>query len=310
MPEQNQQDDAGHHACRCDHLGDPQACTRDDKAVRAQALDKEAAGAVPDDIQQEGLAVIAAEPAGEEVQKHKAQQTQQGFIQKAGVHIAIHYSGGIFAVHAPGQFRGGAEGLLVDKVAPAAHTLANEETQGSNIQNSGNLQLAELGHQAAEHHSADNAAVDGQASVVNLEDLQGVFPVFITGIEDHIKQPRENYPGDEANNNHIEQTVDINVHFLAAKAGIDQCQQEPCRNDDAIPIHMEAPDGKSHRVDVELQPQMGKRDIIGHSFMSSFGSFMVPAVKSQRARFALPGKSVGASPQHPLGEAGQGRRYR
>ena len=52
---------------------------------------------------------------------------------------------------------------LVDKLPQRpTHTGHNEETQPQS-RTAVTFSLQELGHQAAEHHSADNAAVDAQA---------------------------------------------------------------------------------------------------------------------------------------------------
>ena len=167
-------------------------------------------------------------------------------------------------MHTPGQIRSAAKSLLIDKVSPAAHSLADEKPQRGNIQHSRHLHFADLGHQAAKDHGADQPAVNGQAAVVNLENFHGIFQIFVSGIKDHIKQPGKDHTGNQADDHYIKKPVDVNVHLFAAEAGISQRQQKSYRDDDSIPVNVKAANGKSHCVYCKFQAKVWKGDLMSH----------------------------------------------
>ena len=272
MPQQEQQDQAHHHAGPGQHLGHPQGGAGDDEAVGAQALDEEAAGTVPHNVQQEGLAVVAAEIEVEEVQQHEARHAQQGLVQKAGVHrAAAHHGLGVVADHAPGQIGGGAEGLLVYEVAPAADGLADEEAQGGHIQHGGHLQLTQLGHEPAEHQGPDDAPVDGKAALPDVEDLDGVAPILVAVVKDAVVEAGADDGPYQAHQHRIDEAVGVHVHLLAGPEGVAHPQQEAQGDEDAVPAHLEIADGEGHFVYRTFDPQAGEIHYMSHvvSFLLS-----------------------------------------
>ncbi len=68
-------------------------------------------------------------------------------------------------------------GLPVDKVAPAANALADEQPQAPNVQHGGGADFLDLGENNHRRDCADNAAVDGQATLPDVQHPDGVVPV-------------------------------------------------------------------------------------------------------------------------------------
>ena len=99
---------------------------------------------------------------------------------------------------------------------------------------------------------------------MDLEDLHGVLPVLVAGVEHHVEQAGENHAGNQAHNDHVKQAVDIDVHLFTAVAGVNQSQQKAHRDDDSVPIDTEPANGEGHRVHGELQPQVGECDVMRH----------------------------------------------
>ncbi len=82
---------------------------------------------------------------------------------------------GTLAVHAPGQRGVAAESFLVDKVAPAAHALTNQEAYPNQIKERQDGDAADLGHQAAKHKCADDRAVNGNTALADIDHLPDAF---------------------------------------------------------------------------------------------------------------------------------------
>ena len=106
------------------------------------------------------------------MQQDKAQNAPQRFVQEGGVYRlvdgvagAVDAGGDDVAGHGPRQVGVVAEGLLVKEVAPATHTLADEEAQGGDVAHRQGVDLFDPAHQRTEQERHDDAAVDGKPAV-------------------------------------------------------------------------------------------------------------------------------------------------
>lgn len=180
------------------------------------------------------------------------------------MHISHHLQGGVIAVHAPGKIRSSAKGLLVDKIPPSADSLANEKSQGGQIQHSWNIQLSDLRHDAPENQRAYNAAVDSQPAGMNIKDFQGILPVFVPRIENHIKQARTDNTANQPHNDGVEKLIEVDIHLFRAARRIDQRQQKTHGNNDAVPLHFKTADRKRRLIDGKRKPQLWKFHLVCH----------------------------------------------
>ena len=130
----------------------------DIQAVRAQALDPCAAGAVPCGIEQRDLAL---EPAffRIEMQQDKAGEVPEGLIEEGRVDHALAVDG-----HAPGEGRRAAVGLAVDEIAPAADAQADEQAERREIAQARERELFDAAVHEQADERADDAAVDSDAA--------------------------------------------------------------------------------------------------------------------------------------------------
>lgn len=159
------QDNGNHYAADCQNLGHTHVA--DHQAVCAETFHHGTFCAVPADIDEEDLSVIAANFLGEKRQQYKAQQAPDGFVQETGVNrlrriqrraeVGEIGGGGILvgdplldsaAGHSEDAVGVAAERLLVEEVAPASDALSQQESDADNIQQGQELHLAYLCHQS------------------------------------------------------------------------------------------------------------------------------------------------------------------
>ena len=95
--------------------------------------------------------------------------------------------------HAPGQIGRTAESLLIDKIAPAADSLPNQETQRGNIENRTNLHLADFGGNRTCRQSGNDTAVNTESSLMDIQDLERIVAVCIAWIKNDIVQTGANH---------------------------------------------------------------------------------------------------------------------
>ena len=175
-----------------------------------------------------------------------------------------HHSTGVVAEHAPGQRGHRAKALLVHKITPAPHALANEKAQRGQVQYRRNGKLPPLGHQTSENHGPNKAAIDGNAAIMDKKNLDGVVPIFIAGIENHVVQPGAHNASHRTSQHRVNQAVHVDAHFFRAAPGIDHGQKEAHGNDDSIPANVVVSNGKGHLVYGKPKPQSGELHQMAH----------------------------------------------
>ena len=125
----------------------------------------------------------------------------------------------------------------------------------------------------ANAQTGNHAAVNAEAALMNIEDLNGIVAVRITGVENHIIQAGTDYAENNAGDHAVEELILIDMHFFAAQAGIEESQNQTDGNDDAVPVHctelkrtnLNGSKLKGDRVHVKFNAQPGKGYLI-HMF--------------------------------------------
>lgn len=120
------------------------------------------------------------------------------------MHIAYHFCGGAVTVHAPRQVGRAAESFLVHKVTPAADTLTDEIAKRRDIQHGEQVHLADLRDDAAAQHAADDAAVNAEAALFDVEDFHRVRDVLVARVEDDVVKTRADDATEQAGDDGIE----------------------------------------------------------------------------------------------------------
>ena len=273
QPVDHQRDGRRHRDQRHD-LAEAQPGVPDEQRVGAQALDPVAAQAVPDNIHQEQLAVEAAVPPVQP-EHQQPEQAPEAFVQEGGVNRlgrvhrnALGGQGGLdagqvvvgaLAVHAPGQGGVGAEGFLIDKVAPAADALAHQEAHGHHVEEGQQRDPAPAGGQPAEDERADDAAVDGQAAVPHRDHIPD--GLVLKGRHGHIGDAGADDAHDGADHHHVHQAVGVEAEVRRIVEGQRHAQDEPQGDEDAVPVDVEPAQRERHAVEGEFQAEARKLDM-------------------------------------------------
>ena len=108
------------------------------------------------------------------MQRDEAHQIPDRFIQERRVH-----RGRAVDRHAPRQVGRAAVRLAVDKVAPAADALADQQAERRQIAQGGKRELFDTAVHIQRDHYADHRAVDGNAAVPDRDDLVRVLAVIV-----------------------------------------------------------------------------------------------------------------------------------
>ena len=150
-------------------LTHPDAGAEEIEGIGPQPFDPEPAQAVPGQVLQEGLAVVPP-LLGQAMQQHEADQIPDGLIEEGGVPVAEHTE----AVRQPHAQKEIVEdlravGLPIEEVSPAADALADQQAQGHDVQIGAKLLLFQLGEEQQAQDGADDAAVDGDAALPDVE---------------------------------------------------------------------------------------------------------------------------------------------
>ena len=167
------------------------------------------------------------------------------------------------ARHPPGSGGVGAERLDVDEVAPPADRLREDEPADREVGHGQELHLPPAADEAAHEKSADHAAVDGDAALPEVEDADRVVRVDLPA-EDHVVEARADDPADDRADDDVEHPVGVEAEGAGALQDIEDREQEPRRDDDAVPADrpVDAGDRKGGLVDLKLpdaKPREGDR---------------------------------------------------
>ena len=165
----------------------------------------------------------------------------------------------------------GAEGLPVEEVAPAAQALADQKAQGGDVQHRANLHLLDPGKDQNADGSADDAAVNGQATVPDIQNFDGVVLIAVP-LEDAVVQPgAQNGKGHDAQHA-VGQIVHGQAELAAAAAGVKDRQQQAHGDDEAVQMDAQGADVQGAGwidLDAQTGERNGRQELEGHN-VSSF----------------------------------------
>ena len=175
-----------------------------------------------------------------------------------------------------------AEGFPVEEVAPAADALADEEAQGNHVQHHQGLDLAALAENDDADDRTDDAAVDGQAALPDIEGRDGVGGVLLRPAEDDvISAGAENREGGDPQDA-VDQVILFQAEVLRAAAGVHDAQDQAEGDDRAVIMDGQRADGNG-TARVHDQVQGGEGNFrISHASSSSMGSMTAMAMRSGR----------------------------
>ena len=164
------------------------------------------------------------------------------------------------AHHRPRKICDGSVGFLVEEVAPSADTLTDQETNHHDVENGQEFHLLDLGDDQAAEQGADDAAVDRETAFVDIEQLVEVAAVVIP-FEDTEIQPCADDAGDQSGKNTIHQLAGIDVVTRRALVAVHYGKQQADRDDQAVPINLEAAKLKRDAVDREVPSEKRKTNV-------------------------------------------------
>ena len=235
---------SGDHQHQAQHLGHPDGLAGDGpveqiQAVGAQALDPEAAHAVPQEVE---AGVLTVEPPGLGYHKNDQQQADevpQALVQEGGMYLhQLPGSGG--QLHAPGHGGFRAKGLAVQEIAPAADGLADEQPHDHQVHHGPQLDMAAAAQDNGHDDHSDDAAVDGQAAVPDGDGLGPAEPVLVVlelaEIEQNVIDPRADDAAGNAPQQPVDQVILADAVFRALAHAPPQGHQHAQGDEDAVPV--------------------------------------------------------------------------
>ena len=210
------------------------------EAVSPQALDPEAAEAVPEKVEAGALAVKAAGAGDDKIEQQQTDQIPKAFVEERRMHVHIGRTRGPQA-HPPGKVSKIAEGFSIHKVAPAPDGLADEKSLHAAVRQRPERDLFTAAEDISRQKARNDAAVDGKAAV---PDAVGRRPVDRTvaaakkvEVKEHIVEPRANDGGGDDPEDGIDDVVFGQAIFRRLLHAEIKSQQHTGGDDDAIPVN-------------------------------------------------------------------------
>ena len=194
------------------------------------------------------------------MQQNEADQVPDGLVEEGGVPVAGNSRNHLNA-HAQEEvvvdLR--AEGLPVEEIAPAADALADQQAQRHDVQIGRQLLLLHLGEEQQAQGGADDAAVDGDAALPDVESGNRVVLVVVP-LEDHVVDSGADDGQGNGEENRVDHAVHIGAELLDPPAHVENRQQEAQGDDHAVEIDFSAEDGKGQGPGQvqPLNPQPGE----------------------------------------------------
>ena len=167
------------------------------------------------------------------MQQHKAHGVPHRLVQKRRVVVFPCAGDGVVQPHAEEAVRRRAEGFPVDEVAPPANGLADEKAQRYHIQQSSDFDLLDAAQQQNPRHCAQNAAVNGKATVPDVQHGNGVLGVIRPGENAVIRPGAKNSKGRDPQHT-VQQIVLLDTELTAPAAGVDYRQHQTDGDNEAV----------------------------------------------------------------------------
>ena len=192
------------------------------------------------------------------MERDKAGEIPDGFVQERRV-VVDHRARRVLQAHLEKGVGHGAVGLAVHEVAPAAEDLADQHRHGGQVQHRARGELLRPAHDEQRDHAADDAAVDGQPALPDIQGGDGVVGIQVP-VEHAVIDPR----ADDADGHHPQNSVeDVVLHESEARGPVhhvEHREQEARRDDDAVPVDVLAEDRKGHGAGIDRDAEVGERD--------------------------------------------------
>ena len=261
------------------------------------------------------------------MQQDEPDQAPQRLVQKRGMHgqrgvepVAAQPLLDGIARHAPRQRRVGAEGLLIEEVAPAAARLPDQKTERRDIEHREGVELAYPTHDQPGGERHDQAAVDAKAALPDVQDRFRVGKIGVALIaEQHIVQPRADEGQQRAHQDGIDHLVGIEAEGSCMGQAVDHRQQKADGDAHTVPFDRErvAEQREAEQLIAQRQvpPEGGKLDVFRQgrqqihrkNFLSVFvGGYRRSrrcAAGSVRSVISRGGRSTGCVPRSAGGGA-------
>ena len=158
--------------------------------------------------------------------------------------------------HTPGQIRGLAPQLAVDKVGAAPQAQGQRSADDGKIGQSPCIELVHTAHEHAADDAAHQAAVEAHATLIGGKDLERVRPVVAITVKDDVEQARADDEAKDHTDHDARQVVDRNVETPATLRAVhdDRREQGADHIGQTIPVNRDGPrrnrDGIKHMVEV------------------------------------------------------------
>ena len=214
------------------------------------------------------------------IKNKKSGYAPKGFIQKTGVDKSLaHFGYRLVALHSPPAAAGkAAVCLLIDKVAPSAYALTDQETNRAYIEHIEYVYLTDFTHYGTRNKGAYNAAVNGKPRKARriAEAEKVAYSGQLFAVEYHIVRPRREYRHRSRDQHHVKHTVGIKSEPGRVFYAVDKRQQEACRDYNAVPVNIPVTgaerNGKRYRRKGQLYAEYNY--LIAHFYSSPSCGFM------------------------------------
>ena len=192
------------------------------------------------------------------MQADEADQVPDGFIEERRV-VIRHDAGRILQAHLQKRIRDSAVRLAVHKVSPAAHKLADDDAHARHVEQDGSRNFLALRNDEQRDRAADDAAVDGKSALPDVEDGNGIVGVELP-IENAVIQPGADHADGYGPEDHVKHVVLRDAEVLRPREHIENSEQEPGGNDDAVPVDVLPKDRKGHGAWIDLDAEIWECD--------------------------------------------------
>ena len=165
------------------------------------------------------------------------------------------------ARHAENAVGVAAERFMVHEVAPSADALSDQEADRNNVVGREQAHLAQLADDRTDEKCTDDAAVDRETAVPDVEDRFPVARVAVP-VEDDVVQARADDAADDTADDAVDRAVCVNAEASHALERIHHCKHHADRDEHAVPCDRCAEHRKGDAVYVKFQPQLREPDQI------------------------------------------------
>ena len=157
----------------------------------------------------------------------------------------MHHAVRTFNAHAQEEIAKNllAEALPVEEIAPAAHTLTDQQPQNHDVQIGGDFLLFDLREEKQSQNPADHAPVDGQTAPPDVEDGGEVAPIAVPA-EDHIVDSGADNGCGHGEEDCVRHPVKVGAELGDSGTHVENGQQEAQGDHQAVEVDIQSEGGK------------------------------------------------------------------